>query len=356
MQILDIVLAFALLLVVFASIASAITELVLRAIRLKSRTLQSSISLFARDVIWPAYADLMVDRLPRGEQREIEKDRTIRELVHELTRNPTVETVADARQRSPFLALFGTLGLRLFSGVASVDKLSTEAFVQRFADTPSGAVFAGEAARLKTLTLAFERYMATSQERYRKRASIAAILVSIVFAGAANIQFGALVNHLRENPTAVESIIADGDEIVRRSNIAAEQSDAEDFKKSVEELSAQLKAVRDDYQLPIGWSTSNEDTAGAEWAAILWLLNVLISGLLIGLGAPFWYAVIKNIGQVRAVAGAISREDREMIAAHESTTDPLSTLERHQANVDLFNAAARSQKPTFVDDDPPPVG
>lgn len=74
------------------------------------------------------------------------------------------------------------------------------------------------------------------------------------------------------------------------------------------------------------WPSGGED---APWAArfrffgyiLLWLVPVAITGVLIGLGAPFWFDVAKRLSSVRQMFGGTA-SDETRLAARDADGDP----------------------------------
>jgi hypothetical protein len=89
---------------------------------------------------------------------------------------------------------------------------------------------------------------------------------------------------------------------------AVVDSDIEKLKGSVGELK---KAVDDAKKLglPIGWSQGGLFNAKdmEPMGGFVWFLTTVITGLLIGLGGPFWFDIVKRLSVVSQVTGALIR-------------------------------------------------
>ena len=331
MQILDLVLSFALLMIGFSTIASGMTELLLRLLNSRTGNLANAVRSLAEDVLVPNAIKLLGDRAGLSEE---EREKLVTELCTDLTRNPVYGR--SARILPGWLKLPST---------QMVDALSSEAFVQRLAKTSLGKLIAdqdgaGRATVLNDMTLAFERYMATSAELFRKYANVAALLVAIVFAGAANIQLGPLVSYLRDNPAVVAQVIDQNDRFI---TMAENQTLSDStLEAAVKEVSEQIDQLQSDFQLPIGWSVSGQNNPTVTLRGVLeWCINVLAAGLLIGLGAPFWYRVVQRISQFRLVAGAVAGQSDETVGSPKAASAAADPMARLKAHVDLFEASAQ---------------
>ncbi|MEO9514521.1 MAG: hypothetical protein ABJH45_18850 [Paracoccaceae bacterium] len=357
MATIEIILAFALLMVLFSTIASGFTEVLLRFYPARSANLEKALRRFSEDVLWPSYEETL--GLEVG-LLETTHDDVIEELVDELMRNE-VQPKADYSMIDKFLWWLSRY---------RIDELSTEGFIERLANTRVGMAFSDEPAekreaRITYLSLTFERYMAVSSEHFRKHANALAFVISIFLAVGGNISVSKLVQHLRDNPEVVAEVIEQQEEILAEIKEIPDALDGaeklEDAINDYKELSKAFKSAQTDFKLPIGWEfypygdlMRPEPEANATF--LIWIIEVLIAGVLIGLGAPFWYRIVKNISQIRRLAGSVGGRSPESVGDVASPKHDNEAIARAAGHVALFDASAQSNQPTLVDDMPAPLG
>jgi len=138
-----------------------------------------------------------------------------------LVRNPAIPAAADWLGKP-------VEGLRRFFQRDNSKRLetpSTYSFLQRLATTQIGRRIAAAAEEytLRGLTMGFERYVAASNEVFRKRAQAMTMAISIIFAFMFNIAAFRLYDYLLNNPTVREELVADIDRVVAE-NLATIQA------------------------------------------------------------------------------------------------------------------------------------
>ncbi|MEM6727848.1 MAG: hypothetical protein AAF618_05055 [Pseudomonadota bacterium] len=237
-----------------------------------------------------------------------------------------------------------------FSGTKRVDTLTTYAFVQRLAETEIGRALGKdvEAVTMKALTRGFERFKTASNEFFRKRARTATMASAFVLAFTVNIPAGSIFTYVMENPdlaadiaSGAEAAVTANQEQIEARNAALatalaeteadalldpEKADAaiaasEELALALGDLKATITETRGLFNLPLGYDGLwARETCGAEEAASFWatsaaclsasgfwfwVVNVALSGVLIGLGGPFWYRVYAGLSQTAQVLRAL---------------------------------------------------
>ncbi|MEM1361597.1 MAG: hypothetical protein AAGF94_07755 [Pseudomonadota bacterium] len=259
--------------------------------------------------------------------------------------------------------------------VRGVETLSTYAFLQRLAKTEVGKAFLSQQNTdeekrewLTDTVRTFERYKAAGNEAYRKRGQMVSVLIALVIAVSFNISAARLFNHLVDSPEAREDLLARAEQIVKESDdqynslqdllndikdIQDNQSDQQSGTLDTEEQNEEdvgdsetssseidyekLNKVFSDFQAAVGPLTSekvlpigaayfpyacfNEFEGPSEcdvfkeggWVPhlFLWFLNVLLAGILIGLGGPFWYKVFNYLSHLVSFAGVLKGRNSE---------------------------------------------
>ncbi|PJE27506.1 hypothetical protein SAMN06297129_0559 [Pseudooceanicola antarcticus] len=359
MLILDFLLAFAILMVAFSTVVSGLVEVLTRLLNLRSRNLRNSLDGYLENVLWPNLIEAT-----GAKDEALSRKATLAELRDHLTRNLAVPDGL-SRRSGPIETL-----AKLFSR-PWIETLSPEAMVQRLAETDVGqAIRTGivetSQDRFDALLLGFDRYMALSSERFRRNSNLMVFLVSIAFAFGAQVHFTRLVQGLESNPATIEALIASQDQILagyvaaQEGDIALEveledgtvQSHLDAAKAALAASVEDLKTLRAKYQLPIGARLGEgADCApvsgkaerlschmGNVGAWVLWQMNVLLSGVLIGLGGPFWYRVTKQLSQARIFGGNLSDGQAETVAGQAGGAGQ-SVLTRNQTLRSLFRIA-----------------
>jgi len=91
-------------------------------------------------------------------------------------------------------------------------------------------------------------------------------------------------------------------------------------------------------------NTAWNDPAGF----LLWLLVVVMTGVLIGLGAPFWFDVAKRLSQIRKGIQSASASDEYRLAANDANGNPEKRREIVD-NVIADSAGAMGRRRAFFD-------
>jgi len=281
-----------------------------------------------------------------------------------------------------------------------------------------------EADTLKALTRGFERFTAASNELFRKRARTATMISAIILAFSVNIPAGPVFDYVMENPelagaiaadaqTAIESnqqqlddfdkalseLTLDADKVpeldLTEDEAARLQKASEEVSSAVDDISSTLENARGLYELPLGYQASwFEDTCGgfdppltqaedpssldnisyavrlgwfgageciSSGAFRFWFVNVLLSGVLIGLGGPFWYRVYASLSHTAQLVRAFRGSTRpETLGTGSSTNQPIHASIAHGVDTtegeetdgaDTTTSAAPAQAPKKADVD-----
>ncbi|MEL6519923.1 MAG: hypothetical protein AAFQ66_03110, partial [Pseudomonadota bacterium] len=184
MHMIEAALAFAVVMIIFSTVVSGLTETYIRITAIRPTALRSMIFQFVTEDPW------IKERVRKsGEALANEADERIAKLVHELTDNPI------RRQRWPWVDWLFNLLTR--EGSNGIDRLSTYGFFQRLARTEIGEGIledvekqgkAAVAATLRAIIMQYERYVATSNELFRKRSQAMTMVIAVVFAFGANVE------------------------------------------------------------------------------------------------------------------------------------------------------------------------
>ncbi len=197
------------------------------------------------------------------------------------------------------------------------------------------------AATVERIEQRFDELAAAASEWFKNSSAIGSLAIGIVLAFAFNFDGLRVIEFYLDNPSKAEAVTAQADAIIDRYDeaqaklgAALEPSDPPDpdtsetnlqteAKASLQELSAALEAVKSRHSaligegLPIGFGFfpwcygmvegSPPDprclTEGTQFGGLLifWAVVTLITGVLIGLGGPFWYNIATGLLQLTQV-------------------------------------------------------
>ncbi len=128
-----------------------------------------------------------------------------------------------------------------------IDTLSSYSFLQRLASTDIGKKLAisAEEYTLRGLTMGFERYVAASQEVFRKRAHATTMVIAIIFVFVLNIDAFRLYGFLLNNPAARDSLVEDIDTIAAQNlaTMRGYQAAVQDLENAAEADAARQPAT-----------------------------------------------------------------------------------------------------------------
>jgi len=370
MEMLDSVLAFSLVMILLSTIVSGIAEIALRVTRLRAHYLFVAVQALVRDAIAQEAGPGTVERLALA-------------LVH----NPAAAwstAVRESGTASPDLVKPGLFGrwLGLFNQ-ARTDVLSAEAFVQRLAKTGTGRDLARTRPeetldlRLKDLVNTFDRYMAASAEVYRKRAQWVAMLAAVLLAIVANVNAASLFDHLSKDEDLRRALLADSQRITEKLAEAGARSGygvTATLRDELSKVNDRLADIETTYGLPIGpayfpWNLTADGNPKATRPAFdlaaevgeafayvtdhpgrmaTWLIQVVLTGVLIGLGGPFWFRIYSNLSQFVQVLRSFGGRSKELVGATGADARPRQPEDREarlNILIDLFKTAATGPAP-----------
>ncbi len=345
--------AFAVAMILFSTLVTGVVEIVIRLLALRAGTLAEAVTMMTRHDIVPLLKRLGIAT----------DDLTEARIVCALTRNPALCT-RELGTCEPSAAWLAPRESR-----RRIDALSTFALLQRLAKTEVGRDLAGKAeAQLRPALLdiqrTFERYAAASRELFRKRAQTLSFAVAIVVAFGLNVDATRLFQHLATSGEAREQLLANA-EAITAANVAARarleaalaapqdlgtpatpiepgatppslEEPLRRLEASTSELRAEAKHLQA-YDLPIGFAEfpysrdTWADKTTRDW--IGWAVNVMLAGILIGLGGPFWFKVYTNLSQILPAIGALGGGSKELVSQPASDAPAIHEAERREEDV-----------------------
>lgn len=243
--------------------------------------------------------------------------------------------------------------------------MTTSQFIERLAATNIGKeITKGSHDELTVMVNHFgRRYDAFCEEAtqsFKKNSEKYTMFISVAMALILNINVVTLGNTFIENRALTNELVAQTTVIMERAE--QQQKNLHSGDESIKEFAASLNSLRESYQgmekmqLPIGWSRSSLqffETEAAKWvckhepdnvalhpydkckdslgekilfwtvSSIVWVITTLITSLLIGLGGPFWFDVVKRISAFRSLLSSTAT-DKNQTQEHSSGNDKAS--------------------------------
>lgn len=390
-------LAFALTMVVFATMVTAVMEIIHRLLNSREAGFATMVAQIFDQVLWPR----LRDRLPGHNQDELRAA-----FVAAMTRNPVVAERPSADQGAGPIAKVSA-AIANHAAPTTVAGMTVMEFMERFAGTEVGKSLAQEldahvTVAINDLAQKYDRFCAGATASFHNKARAWSVVVSFVLAFVLNIDaIRVFDSFLREAPLR-QTIIDQYDQIEQALHAAEASSKAalaspsgKDELKEVQASLAQIQAKDAkliDAGLPIGfavfpWCHQHED-AGKEtdalapagkppltahssrffdsrcqpssssslaalgsWAGnfVGWVFSVAIAGFLIGLGAPFWFNVATGLSQsmkllkamgVGESVGDVDKADGRETAGPEAPVPPRTPVEAFKTAIDASAPAS----------------
>ncbi len=208
--------------------------------------------------------------------------------------------------------------------------LSTIEFIRRLAETDVGKLLAKRAeseqdALIDDITERYEDYGRRASHLFRRYSQIGTVIVSIIIALCLNINAVTIFRTFQTNEELTRSIAGQAEQAMAAYQIQAEllkaaaqndPSNITSFNEDIEALKGSVQRFRnavdeaENLGLPIGWSDdkffNSVDINEMGWWG--WLLATVFTGILIGLGGPFWFDMVKRLTMVSQVTGALIRQ------------------------------------------------
>ena len=311
MQLLDAALAFALTLAALATVVTVIMESCIRIARVRKKNFMLTMSLLTGELkglnlnldeeqIW----DFLVRVIKSPAEADVENIKA------------KCRKIDGVENRMAFLGPDSRAGLgrlkRILNFICQItgdpkraplnDGASLEYLLRCLAEAPGVKERLGEGRR--EITLAFNRIARKYEEisasvsaNFKRNAQAWSMGIGIVFALVCNVNGLVIFDSFVMDPELAEKVIA-----TQKSIEALDQSDA-----PLTELT-ELKLMG----IPLGWEScpvwvclkkGKIDTWEKRriwlYEAVVWCVQVGLTGILIGLGAPFWFDVAKRLSHIR---------------------------------------------------------
>lgn len=335
MRLLETALAFSLVMIIFSVMVTAIMEIIYRLLSSREKLFELTMERMFHQVVWP----LVRKRLTEA---TMEQARIV--FIHALTSNPVGDSDEKRRKLMDFGAPQGLTGLSVME------------FMERLGSTEIGKAIAAEGemrvtAIVNDISQKFERFSKGAKERLTQRSLGYSLWISFGLAFALNIDAVNIFHFYMTNQTARQQIIAQQLQIEEAKTVADSvktdaKADLVQIEEQIDGLKMQIAGLQSD-GLPMGYDlypgcarqirsgsfadgrcAVKSDTAdvGAwegfvynlkndQLGMLFWFVSVLLGGLLVGLGAPFWFNVASGLSGalqvLKAFKGSSSAKDGE---------------------------------------------
>lgn len=379
LDILQAFLALAVTMLAMATLATVIIEFIARLTRRRFRVFAHLLRQLFEKELQPMIEDLIKAKFGTKPER----------LSHELARHRTTflseicNSPLDPEKDESKVSWFGGW-LRLL-GADSSTRLTTEEFVRRLARSEVGReVYQQAAGNVETvvdkISLRYEELMEAMREYVKSSSTILSILIGIILAFSLNVDALRLINFYLENPDAAKKVsdsantyVEAYDEARKKLEVTLTKLDTtepanatrEEAMRELEEINrgfAQIseKAAKLEVQgIPIGtdyfpYCRYREKMADGAYPCLeseerfkassfekrlyldylLWLLRVLITGMMIGLGGPFWYDAVRGLMRTTQIIRGRDQPREPTPGAKVGETKPAKPAEIFEKHVE----------------------
>ncbi len=377
LNVLQAFLALATTMLALATLVTIIIEFVARLSRRRFRLFTQMLRQVFEKELQPLIEAQVKEKYgtePATLQNELEKHLTT--FLDEI-RNSPLEPKKDKSK-------FSWLGdwLRWF-GADKSSQLSTEEFVRRLARSETGrAVYQQASAHLETvvnnINLRYEELMEAMRDYIKNSSTVLSVVIGIILAFSFNVDAVRILNFYLENPNVAEKIANKADEYLKSYEEARERmekafaeleaSDSADVdskkaaKMELEKMNKRFEQISEaasDLEIqgiPIGIdyfpycryrtlegdcfpcldsearfkNQSFEKRLTLDY--LFWILKILITGMLIGLGGPFWYDAVRGLMRTTQLFRGRDQPREPIPGKREEETKPdkpAETFEKH---------------------------
>ena len=306
MPILDAALAFALTMLVLATVVTQIVRLLRNTAKLRSAELQRMLTEYFAQELQPVV------------QRELNR----------LKKNITGDVASKLSEKANS---FNESELFDQNELATLIEVSTEELTERLKRSTLGQTLLtelGDHAQgvFDELGRRYEVVGDRFTESFRRHSRRWATGVALVLALAVNIDSVHVIDSYIGNEGMRRGVIAQRDTFVEDYNALVESLDEEEAKDSVtkEELEQAFRDSQEHFDVltsggfPIGWSffphSGFQDEKSKDFQRrnnfggwLMWLLGISLTSVLAGLGAPFWHDTVTGISRVAQSARAVKK-------------------------------------------------
>lgn len=358
MEWLEAALAFAVVMMVFSTVVAVLVESAHMVLRLREKGLRRFMEVIYKQVVCPRFS---LD--PAG----------VDEFVRAMTTSrfePADGQATAIKRLVPRLVNAGEL-----------KNLATVHFIERLPETAAGRRLVAETvprgraeleAVLRELARKYEEIGASATEYFARRAKLVSVTVAVGLAFALNINAVQLFESVLTDKEMRAALIARGEAMAQNgareptaadaaspssadaASAAASAANA-DAAANAEQLAQHAAAIRAELAtlrkeaVPFGWEhapwrsdewRNNADPMVRGGWLVQWMLSVLLAGVLIGLGGPFWFDAFRKLSMLTGVTRGVRTARRGSTGERR---DAEAAAARTGDYVQVFETAARGQ-------------
>ena len=381
-------LAFALAMIIFCTMVTAITEAIHHVFRMRRSGLEQMLGQFFEHVVWPRVAPTVTQLTDKT------KDQIKTDFIQTLTRNPAVEQT-DGR----------VLSLRTWFAPRTLASLTLAQFAERLADTELGQHLWSSGRDYATQVVdgvarRFNYFEDGATAYFAERAQMMSLLVAILLAFALNVDAIRLFSAFLSNQELTARVLASADAIIAPLQTPAaptpstaalvapapagaletpqpppptatvsptpvtaapqassagqgttDDKDLQALKDKAAFLNAQIRTSTA-LGLPIGtayfpWcrgTLAEPSCTPRTLPRVLgWLCSVFLAGVLIGLGGPFWFNAFSSLSAFIRLLGSSGKGSKVEDAS--ATQKPSIQPPQPKTAGEAFAAAAGAAAP-----------
>jgi len=306
MELVDSVLAFALVMAALASVVTLLMEAFHRVLRLRAKGMEALFSQF--------YDDVLTKKLHLDAEGK-------EDIARAILINPAKKIILDSS--------YPVFHNSIIEKILYSTDLSSDDLLKRLSKTKAFKEFKENAENgiretLESIQDEYNEYSAAMSDYFTRRAKFFSLLIGVLLAFGANIDGVRIYEALKINPEIRASIISQQASIEQKYKLAQQKLDAvafssdatnkntqtskqkeiKELKKSLEEAASGISEIAS-LGLPIGWhyfpanKNNNSGATNNFLAYMAWVFKILVTGLLIGLGAPFWFEVARKLTRIK---------------------------------------------------------
>ena len=384
LNILQSFLAFAATMLVLATLVTLIIEIVARIFRRRYRIFTHLLRQLFKKELQPLIESSIKTQLGEDPDKVAAEIESRIDIFLDEIRNSPLEPAED---KNP-LTWFG--GWLRWLGADRSEKLTTEEFIRRLARSRTGREIykqtAGRVNRLiDSLCLRYQELSEAMSEYIKNSSSILSMTIGIILAFTINLEAYRLFNFYIENPDIAQNV-ADNAAAYADAYMEAQQRLDDALAaldrpetgqvESIAEARKEIEAIRDRLEsapanvfaltaegIPIGLNYfpfcrfrdtittdgevaypckdvearyrlfSPQAPATDLWPDyLLWIIKVIITGVLIGLGGPFWYDAVRGLARATQILrgrAAPHRAAAGSLPGARTPSDPVEIFKRH---------------------------
>ncbi len=338
------ILAFAITMMALSTMASMIVETLHRVVGVREKRLCQVIDQLFNKMIWPKLASAA--GVDSGREAAGSKTQTAQKFIDVMTsaRFKPISAKQPGYKKIVSCLLRGK----------QIKALTTFEFIERLAETDAGRRLMVEGRRrgqayldtmITDIASKYEDFGESAREYFTRRARMISVGVAIVLAFCINFDAVNVFKTYLASQSVRSAIVEKGEKFAKQLKAQEEKLEAiqakpmsQNQEKVFEEIKESQQQIHQLYGdlvadgVPIGWAHApfNIDKEKWKkkdvWAKALniagWLLSLLLGGLLIGLGGPFWYDLFKRLsGFTNIVRGLQSAVQKPKEQAMQKTAE-----------------------------------